>query len=194
MTEPEILDRLTILLGGRTAEEIAFSQISTGAQNDLERATEIARAMVVEYGMSEKLGPLSFGRDGFRSPDGRALFPGERPEMSDQTAQVVDEEVSRIVGEARGRARDIIGQKKDILQKLAGLLIVREVLEGKELKDFFEGGTPIPSSDEERRRLDAERADTDRKAEEERRAAVAATPPPGEPATESLPPPPHLQR
>jgi len=194
MTEPELKDRLAILLGGRSAEEVAFGQVSTGAQNDLERATEIARAMVVEYGMSEKLGPLSFGRDGFRSPDGRALFPGERPEMSDQTAQVVDEEVSRIVGEARGRARDIIEQKKDILQKLAGLLIVREVLEGKELKDFFEGGKPIPSSDEERQRLEAERADTDRKAEEERRAAVAATPPPGEPATGSMPPPPHLQR
>src|SRR5205823_11105053 len=81
LTEPELNDRLAILLGGRTAEEIAFKQISTGAQNDLEKATEIARAMVIEYGMSEKVGPLSYGRDGFRSGEGRVLFPGERPEM-----------------------------------------------------------------------------------------------------------------
>src|SRR5207247_3189402 len=77
LTEPELLDRLTILVGGRTAEEIAFKQISTGAQDDLMKATDIARAMVTEYGMSDKLGPLSFGRDGFRGREGGLLFPGE---------------------------------------------------------------------------------------------------------------------
>ena len=86
LTEPELNDRLAILLGGRTAEEIAFKQISTGAQNDLEKATDIARAMVIEYGMSEKVGPLSYGRDGFRSGEGRVLFPSERPEISDAMA------------------------------------------------------------------------------------------------------------
>src|SRR5918912_568116 len=104
LTEPELQDRLAILLGGRTAEEIAFDRISTGAQNDLEKATEIARAMVTEYGMSEKLGPLSFGHDGFRGNDGRALFPSEGPSISDATARLVDEEVARLVESAHARA------------------------------------------------------------------------------------------
>jgi len=188
MTEPELKDRLAILLGGRTAEQIAFGQISTGAQNDLERATEIARAMVVEYGMSEKLGPLSFGRDGFRGAEGRLLFPGERPEMSEQTARVVDEEVSRIVSEARDRAREIIEGKKGLLYRLAELLMIREVLEGKDLTEYVEGAREIPSVENERAKLAAEREERERTAEEKRKAAVAAAPP----ATESVPPPPHL--
>jgi cell division protease FtsH len=201
MTEPELQDRLAILLGGRSAEQIAFGQVSTGAQNDLERATEIARAMVVEYGMSETLGPLSFGRDGFRSADGRLLFPGERPEMSEDTARVVDQEVSRIVTDARDRARGVLDGKKDLLDRLAGLLMVREVLEGKELKEYFDGDVEIPSVEEERVKLEAERADreqaeeekreAERKAKEEerRKAGVGAVAHP----TEDIPTPPHLR-
>jgi cell division protease FtsH len=200
MTEPELEDRLAILLGGRTAEKLAFGQVSTGAQNDLERATEIARAMVAEYGMSPKLGPLSFGRDGFRSAEGRPLFPGERPEMSEETARIVDQEVSRIVTEARDRAVDILDDKKELLDRLAGLLMVREVLEGKELKAFVDGEAEIPSIEEERTKIEAERAErerveeerraAERKAQEEerRKAAVGAVPH----ATEDLPTPPHL--
>src|SRR5512144_3224240 len=87
LTEPELKDRLGVLLGGRTAEEIMFDNVvSTGAQNDLERATEIARAMVVEYGMSPKVGPLSFGRDGFRGSEGRLFYPGASPELSNDLA------------------------------------------------------------------------------------------------------------
>src|SRR5213594_794518 len=77
LTEPELKDRLAILLGGRTAEEIMFKQVSTGAQNDLQRATEIARAMVTEYGMSDRVGPLSFGGDGYRGTG--MLYPGQAP-------------------------------------------------------------------------------------------------------------------
>src|SRR5881409_1179072 len=99
LTEPELKDRLAILLGGRTAEEISFKQVSTGAQNDLQRATEIARAMVTEYGMSDRVGPLSFGNDGFRSPEGRLLFPGAAQELSPELASLVDEEVKRLVDE-----------------------------------------------------------------------------------------------
>ncbi|HVM11163.1 MAG TPA: ATP-dependent zinc metalloprotease FtsH [Actinomycetota bacterium] len=142
MTEPELADRLAILLGGRTAEEIAFGQVSTGAQNDLERATEIARSMVAEYGMSEKLGPLSFGRDGFRHSDGRAMFPGQGADVSDQTARLIDEEVGRIVGEAHQRARTILADRRDLLERLAKLLMDREVLEGGELKELVEGEVP----------------------------------------------------
>jgi cell division protease FtsH len=148
LQEPELADRLAILLGGRSAEELMFKQSSTGAQNDLERATDIARAMVVEYGMSEKLGPLSFGRDGFRSPDGRALFPGERPEMSDATARLVDEEVSRFLAEAQDRARKILQERRPQLEKLSALLRAQEVIEGKDLRDYMEGRKSIPDPDE----------------------------------------------
>src|SRR5204862_6622158 len=110
LTEPELADRLAILLGGRTAEEIMFKQVSTGAQNDLERATAIARAMVVEYGMSPKVGPLSYH-------DGRAngnIF-GERPEMSDATARIVDEEVARLVNDAHERATRVLAGDQGLL-------------------------------------------------------------------------------
>ncbi|HEX5948442.1 MAG TPA: hypothetical protein VFZ45_02640, partial [Actinomycetota bacterium] len=179
------------------AEQLAFGQVSTGAQNDLERATEIARAMVAEYGMSPKLGPLSFGRDGFRNPEGRLLFPGERAEMSEETARVIDQEVSRIISEARDRAKEILDGKKTVLDRLAKLLMVREVLEGKELEAFVEGRAEIPSLDEERTRVEAERVEQKRalderreaREEERRKAAVGAVPH----ATEDIPTPPHLR-
>ncbi|MGH2662080.1 MAG: ATP-dependent zinc metalloprotease FtsH [Actinomycetota bacterium] len=187
MTEPELLDRLAILLGGRSGEEIAFDQVSTGAQNDLERATEIARAMVAEYGMSDKLGPLSFGRDGFRGADGRVLFPGERPEMSDQTARLVDEEVARLVNHAHDRARALLDGKKDLLGQLARLLMVREVMEGKELKAYVDGTQAIPSLEDERQRLDAEHDERERKLREKAERQRAGK------ATEPVPAPPHVR-
>jgi cell division protease FtsH len=145
LTEPELKDRLTILLGGRTAEEIVFGQISTGAQNDLQVATDIAKAMVTEFGMSPKVGPLSFGQNGFRSPEGRALFPGQGPEFSDQMAQVVDEEVARLVNEAHDRANEILRKDRKLLDKLSLVLMEREVIDGKELDAYLAGEVPIPS-------------------------------------------------
>jgi len=144
LTEPELLDRLAILLGGRTAEEIVFGEISTGAQNDLEKATEIARAMVAEYGMSDKVGPLSFGHNGFRSAEGRLLFPGERPEISDATAEAIDLEVARLVNEAHDRAQRVLEDRRGELDKLSALLMVREVIDGKDLHDYIDGKAPIP--------------------------------------------------
>ncbi|MGH2710626.1 MAG: ATP-dependent zinc metalloprotease FtsH, partial [Actinomycetota bacterium] len=190
MTEPELKDRLAILLGGRNAEELAFDQASTGAQNDLERATDIARAMVVEYGMSARLGPISFGQDGFRGADGRVLYPGQGKEMSENTAQVVDEEVSRIVNEARDRALKLLEEKRGLLDQLSGLLMVREVLEGKELKDYVEGKIPIPSIEDERKRLAGERAEQERVDEEKKAAELAAAPPPPPPTADEAPPSP----
>jgi cell division protease FtsH len=148
LTEPELEDRLAILLGGRTAEEIAFDQISTGAQNDLEKATEIARAMVTEYGMSDKVGPLSFGHDGFRGGDGRPLFPGEGQSVSDATAQLVDEEVAGLLNDAHARAREIITRHRGFLDRMADLLMKVEVIDGDDLKDYFEGVRDIPSAEE----------------------------------------------
>lgn len=148
VTEPELHDRLAILMGGRTAEEICFDQISTGAQNDLQRATEIARAMVAEYGMSEKIGPLSFGGGGMRSPEGNALFPGESQQLSGATAQIVDEEVSRIVTFAHERAKKILGERRHMLDRLSELLMVAEVIEGDDLLAYFEGRSAVPSAAE----------------------------------------------
>ncbi|MDP9296948.1 MAG: AAA family ATPase, partial [Actinomycetota bacterium] len=139
LTEPELHDRLAILLGGRSAEEICFGQVSTGAQNDLERATEIARAMVVEYGMSTKVGPLSYGHDGRNNG-----FFNERPEMSDATARVVDEEVARLVNYAHERANKVLADDREMLDRLSKLLMVQEVIEGKELKAYVGGDKPIP--------------------------------------------------
>jgi cell division protease FtsH len=148
MTEPELLDRLAFALGGRTAEELVFGEISTGAQNDLQQATEIARAMIVEYGMSPKLGPVSFGQDGYRMRDGRALFGGDRPEISEETARIIDEEVARLINQAHDRAREILEKDREMLSKLSDVLIEREVIEGAELLRFLNGEEPIPTKEE----------------------------------------------
>jgi cell division protease FtsH len=142
-TEPELKDMLAFALGGRAAEEICFGEISTGAQNDLEKATEIARAMVAEYGMSDKVGPLSFGHD-----DPGSFFGGQAAKMSGHTAEVVDQEVSRLVNEAHDRAVAILRSKRDLLDKLSQLLIATEVIEGDDLRAYSEGAKPIPEPSE----------------------------------------------
>ncbi|MGH2740535.1 MAG: ATP-dependent zinc metalloprotease FtsH [Actinomycetota bacterium] len=144
LTESYLKDRLAIGLGGRTAEELAFGEVSSGASNDLQVSTEIARAMVVEFGMSDKLGPLSYGQDGFRSRAGRLLFPGEAPQMADATEQVVDEEVARLVNEARGRATKILTERRRLLDQLARLLMERETIDGADLEAYVSGTKPIP--------------------------------------------------
>ncbi|MGH2634586.1 MAG: ATP-dependent zinc metalloprotease FtsH [Actinomycetota bacterium] len=152
LTEPELLDRLAVLLGGRTAEEILFDNvISTGAQNDLERATEISRAMVTEYGMSPKIGPLSFGHNGFRGAEGRLLYPGASPELSDDLAALVDEETARLVNEAHDRATIVLKEHRTFLEQMSRILIVTEVIDGPDLHAYFDGTKPIPSEEDLRR-------------------------------------------
>jgi len=148
LTEPELNDRLAILLGGRTAEELVFDMVvSTGAQNDLERATEIARAMVTEYGMSKKVGPLSFG-SGNGGAAARLFYPGASPELSDDLAAVVDEEITRLVNEAHERATQVLTEHRAFLIALANLLQVTEVVDGPDLHAYFDGSKPVPSSEE----------------------------------------------
>ena len=138
-TEPELNEMLAFAMGGRVAEELVFSEISTGAQNDLEKATQIARAMVTEYGMSEKVGPLSLGHD-----DPNAFFGGAASKISGATAQIIDEEVSRLLAEAHERARLILEAHRDLLDKLSELLLVTETVDGDDLKAFAEGTKVIP--------------------------------------------------
>ena len=194
-TEPQLRNMMAFAMGGRAAEEILFDAASSGAHNDLENATRVARAMVSELGMSPKLGPVSYGRDGFRGGDGQLLFPTGRPEISEETARIVDEETARILREEYDRARGILEKQKDLLSRLSKLLMVRETLEGGELKAYVDGSTMIPDPEEERGRLAREHA-AQRKAEEEKREAreeeerkAAAVPR----ATEGIPTPPHLR-
>ena len=132
MTKSELLDRLTVLLGGRIAEEIAFGEISTGAHNDLQRATDIATSMVKEYGMSEKLGYVTFEKEKrplfLQSP-----FQPSR-EYSEETAKEIDEEVKHIIDESYTRAKRILAQNEAKLKKLANMLLEKEVVEEKDLK------------------------------------------------------------
>ncbi len=130
-------NNLAMLLGGRVAEELVLDQMTTGASNDIDRATKTARKMVCQWGMSEKLGPLSFGDEGEQVFMGRELIHNKN--YSDDTARVIDEEVRRIIDEAHEKARKIISEKKDILHKIAEALLDRETISGKDIDLIIEG-------------------------------------------------------
>ena len=136
MTKSELEDRMVVMLGGRVAEEVHFGEISTGAQNDLYRATDIARSMVREYGMSERLGPLTFERE--RRPLFlETMMPPTSKDYSEATAQEIDREVSALVDKAYNRAKEILEAKRETLEKVAQVLLDKEVLEGEELRSFL---------------------------------------------------------
>jgi cell division protease FtsH len=136
MTRDELLDRLKVLLGGRVSEELVFGDISTGAMNDLQRATDIARSMVTEYGMSDRLGPLTYAREPRSAYLDLGLGSRTR-EYSERTAEGIDEEISRIIEEAYQDTRSILKDQRGNLQRLAGILLEKESIEGDELKDFI---------------------------------------------------------
>ena len=131
-TREALVDRMTMAMGGRVAEEIVFGKITTGAQNDLERITAMAYAMVVDYGMSERIGYVSFNVSG-RGED-RMVF--DKP-YSDATARDIDEEVRSIIGDVRDRARDLITLKRDKLEEMAQALLQKEVLGPRDLVEIL---------------------------------------------------------
>ena len=126
-----LMDNIAILMGGRVAEELVFSWISTGAGNDLERATELARKMVCEWGMSDKMGPLTFGKKEEMIFLGREI--AQHQDYSEETAQEIDREVRRFVTEAYERAKELVKSRLEALHGLATALLEREVLEGPEI-------------------------------------------------------------
>ncbi len=132
MKRTELLNKIATLLGGRAAEEIMFDDISTGAHNDLAKATHIARSMVKEYGMSSKMGQVYFAPE--RRPQFLNPLPEERAEYSEATAQLIDQELWEIINAQYTKALDILKQKKAVLEKSARLLLEREVMEGRELQ------------------------------------------------------------
>jgi cell division protease FtsH len=135
MTKTELLDRLAVLLGGRVSEEIIFGEISTGAHNDLQRATDIATSMVKEFGMSEKLGYVTFEKEKKPLFLPSSLFPTR--EYSEDTAKQIDEEVKKIVDETYLRVKEMLTAKKDKMEELAHLLLEKEVVEEAELKKIL---------------------------------------------------------
>ncbi len=133
MTRSDLLSQLSVLLGGRSAEEIAFGEISTGAQNDLMRATDIARAMVAEFGMSDAMGVVSY--DGHRRQTFiENPFAQERGNYAEETALKIDNEIKRILTEAHEQARQILRDHRDVLDRLSTRLLEKEVIEAEELK------------------------------------------------------------
>jgi len=126
-----LVNRITILLGGRSAEEIVLSQQTTGAGDDLEKATEMARKMVCEWGMSEKLGPLTFGKNEEHIFLGREV--ARHKDYSEETAILIDAEIKRIVTDCSTRARQLLEENLEKLHSLARALLERESLDGEEV-------------------------------------------------------------
>jgi len=143
-TKPQLEDRLAVSLGGRTAEEIALGEISTGAQNDLEQATKLARKMVTEYGMSDKLGPRTLGQKPEYVFLGREIT--EQRDYGDKIANEIDEEVHNLIQRAYSTAKKILTTNKAKLKEIATLLIERETLEEPDLDKLFEGLLPKPTA------------------------------------------------
>ncbi len=136
-TRAELQDTMAMTLGGRAAEEIIFSEITTGASNDLEKVTATAKQMVMRFGMSEKLGPRVFGHDHGQPFLGRE-FSAE-PDYSDEIAREIDDEIRRIVEAAHVQARDILTDKRASLEKLSEILIKRETIEKEQFEALLEG-------------------------------------------------------
>jgi len=134
---------LTQLLGGRAAEKLVLNEFTTGAGNDIERATELARKMVCEWGMSEKLGPLTFGKKDEEIFLGREF--ARHKDYSEKTAELIDEEITKIVQEASARAERLLSENIDKLHRLAEALLEREILDGEEIDKVLQGETLAPS-------------------------------------------------
>jgi len=145
MQRQDLLNQLAVLLGGRTAEEIALGEISTGAQNDIQRATDIARAMVTEWGMSESLGTINY-EGAKRSKFLEMSLGPERGAYAEDTARLIDSEVKRIMTDSHGEARRILTERRDMLEAVTRRLLTVEVMEGEELRRIMgiAPAAPVP--------------------------------------------------
>jgi cell division protease FtsH len=137
MSRGELIDELAMLLGGRVAEELVFGDITTGAQNDLDRATKISRQMVTEFGMSDVLGPLTLGQKQGEVFLGRDF--ASHPDYSDHVAFEIDTEIRKLIDEAHDEALEILTEHREHLDKLAEVLIERETIDKDELIELLDG-------------------------------------------------------
>lgn len=134
-SKKELLSEITMMLGGRASEEINLNDVTTGAQNDLETATTMARRMVTQFGMSDKLGHMTLGKRQGMVFLGRDIV--EERNYSDETARMIDEEVKKIVDDAYARARQMLTDNIDKLKTLSAALIEKEILDGDEVKKLL---------------------------------------------------------
>ncbi|GAE46738.1 cell division protein FtsH [Mesobacillus boroniphilus JCM 21738] len=138
MTKPELLDKITGLLGGRVAEEVVFGEVSTGAHNDFQRATGIARRMVTEFGMSDKLGPMQFGQAQGQVFLGRDLNNDQN--YSDKIAYEIDLEIQMIIKDCYARAKNLLTEHRDKLDIIANTLLEVETLDAEQIKHLIDHG------------------------------------------------------
>ncbi|MGB5947006.1 ATP-dependent zinc metalloprotease FtsH [Paenisporosarcina sp.] len=162
MTKPELLDKISGLLGGRVAEDVVFGEVSTGAHNDFQRATSIARSMVTEYGMSDKLGPMQFGQ-----AQGGNVFLGRdfnsEQNYSDAIAYEIDQEMQTMIKEQYARTKEILTEKRELLELIATTLLEVETLDAGQIMHLKEHGTlPVrPVKDSVTEVVDAETTKVD---------------------------------
>ncbi len=142
MTRSELMDRLAVLLGGRVAEELIFGEISTGAQNDLQRATDIARSMVAEYGMSDRLGLVTYEKE--RRPMFLPDSFSPTKTYSEEKAAEIDEEISKVIEQTHQRVKGILQEKRAVLDTLAKLLLEKEMVPGDELRALLGKTNQVP--------------------------------------------------
>ena len=138
MTKTELLERITMLLAGRVAEQIIFDEISTGAQSDLERSTHLVRQMIMEYGMSDELGPVTLGK----KHDSQVFLGRDLArdrDYSEEIARAIDKDVKETIGSCYQRAKDLLQENMDKLEMLAQSLLEKETLDGEEVAAIFEG-------------------------------------------------------
>lgn len=182
MTKPELLDKISGLLGGRVAEDLSFGEVSTGAHNDFQRATAIARSMVTEYGMSDKIGPIQFGQ-----AQGGNVFLGRDfnsdQNYSDAIAFEIDQEIQRIIKEQYLRTKEILTEKKDLLSLIANTLLEVETLDAGQILHLKDYGT-LPERSYEALNGDFEKDALNLSKDDE---ATEATGAPSDPSAGDLP-------
>jgi len=132
-----LLNNIAVMMGGRVAEELVLKRQTTGAGNDIERSTDLARKMVCEWGMSEKLGPMAFGQREEQIFLGREIT--QHRDYSEETAQLIDSEIRAIVTQSYEKAKEIIQGNMDALQRLANTLLEKEVLDGNQIDRIIKG-------------------------------------------------------
>ena len=136
-TKQELMDTLSMTLGGRAAEEVVFGEITTGAANDLEKATSTAKQMIMRYGMSEELGPRTLGHDQSMPFLGREFQ--QQADYSEEIAKQIDDEIRRIIEEAHQRAKDLLAEKRETLDRISKILMIRETIDATEFQALVDG-------------------------------------------------------
>jgi cell division protease FtsH len=140
-TRTELLGRLSVLLAGRAAEEVVFGELTTGAHDDLSKATAYAHKMVTEFGMSDKIGPISLKKDGEEVFLGRDIV--KQPSYSNETFRMIDEEVKKIINDSYFKAKNLLLGNKNMLDKLAALLLEKETIDGAQIDDIIKENSVV---------------------------------------------------